>query len=155
MADFFYGCWFDIPYDVNNLFTRIKDRLPPQIKQSFRDCIDKKSYIERHSTLATRWSVLVSPSLNEQTQRLRISSDDVKEVAKDIVAELIKGHDKGNWRTIGNIENWFFADCIARDDLRTFAMVWFRLGKNDWLFDTGWDDCQQYLDQTTAPLSTS
>ncbi|WP_207804010.1 hypothetical protein [Psychrobacter sp. JCM 18903] len=27
VADFFYGCWYDIPYDVNNLFTRIKDRL--------------------------------------------------------------------------------------------------------------------------------
>ena len=74
VADFFYGCWFDIPYDVNNLFTRIKDRLTPEAKQGFRDCIDKKSYIQRNSMLATRWSVLVSPSLNEQKQRLRISS---------------------------------------------------------------------------------
>ena len=81
VADFFYGCWYDIPYDVNNLFTRIKDRLYPHVAQGFRDCIDKKRYIQRNSMLATRWSVLISPSLNEQKQRLRISSDDAKEIS--------------------------------------------------------------------------
>ena len=148
VADFFYGCWYDIPYDVTNLFTRIQDRLYPHVEQGFRNCINKKSYIQRNSILATRWSVLVSPSLNEQTKRLRISSDDAKEIAKDITAELMQARDNQDWGTIEQIENEFFAHCIARHDRLAFSLVWFRLGKSDWQFDERWNDCQQRLDQT-------
>ena len=148
VADFFYGCWFDIPYDVNNLFTRIKDRLYPHIQQGFLDCISKKRYVQRNSMLATRWSVLISPSLNEQNQRLRISSDDAKEIAKDITAELMQARDDKDWGTIEQIENEFFSHCIARHDRLAFSLVWFRLGKSDWQFDERWNNCQQHLDQT-------
>ena len=148
VADFFYGCWYDIPYDVTNLFTRIQDRLYPHVEQGFRDCINKKSYIQRNSMLATRWSVLVSPSLNEQTKRLRISSDDAKEIAKDITIELMQARDNKDWGTIEQIENEFFAHCIARHDRLAFSLVWFRLGKSDWQFDERWNHCQQRLDQT-------
>ena len=148
VADFFYGCWYDIPYDVSNLFTRIQDRLYPHVEQSFRNCINKKSHIQRNSMLATRWSVLVSPSLNEQTKRLRISSDDAKEIAKDITAELMQARDNQDWGTIEQIENEFFAHCIARHDRLAFSLVWFRLGKSDWQFDERWNNCQQRLDQT-------
>ena len=148
VADFFYGCWYDIPYDVTNLFTRIQDRLYPHVEQGFRNCINKKSYIQRNSILATRWSVLVSPSLNEQTKRLRISSDDAKEIAKDITAELMQARDNQDWGTIEQIENEFFAHCIARYDRLAFSLVWFRLGKSDWQFDERWNNCQQRLDQT-------
>ena len=148
VADFFYGCWYDIPYDVTNLFTRIQDRLYPHVEQGFRNCINKKSYIQRNSILATRWSVLVSPSLNEQTKRLRISSDDAKEIAKDITVELMQARDNQDWGTIEQIENEFFAHCIARHDRLAFSLVWFRLGKSDWQFDERWNNCQQRLDQT-------
>ena len=150
VADFFYGCWYDIPYDVTNLFTRIQDRLYPQVEQGFRDCINKKSYIQRNSMLATRWSVLVSPSLNEQTKRLRISSDDAKEIAKDITTELMQARNNQDWGTIEQIENEFFAHCIARHDRLAFSLVWFRLGKSDWQFDERWNHCQQRLDQTNG-----
>lgn len=153
VADFFYGCWFDIPYDVNNLFTRIKDRLTPEAKQGFRDCIDKKSYIQRNSMLATRWSVLVSPSLNEQKQRLRISSDDAREIARDITAELLQARASQDWGTLEQIENEFFAYCTARNDRLAFSLVWFSLGKSDWQFDQRWDNCQQHLDQTIKPTT--
>lgn len=148
VADFFYGCWYDIPYDVTNMFTRLQGRMLPHIEQGFRDCIDKKSYIQKNSMLATRWSVLVSPSLNEQTQRLRISSDDAKEIAKDITNDLMLARDNQDWDTIEQIENEFFAHCIARHDLLAFSLVWFRLGKSDWQFDARWNDCQQKLEQT-------
>ena len=98
--------------------------------------------------LATRWSVLVSPFLNEQTQRLRISSDDAKEIAKDITNDLMLARDNQDWDTIEQIENEFFAHCIARHDRLAFSLVWFRLGKSDWQFDARWNDCQQKLEQT-------
>ncbi|WP_201555879.1 hypothetical protein [Psychrobacter sp. 72-O-c] len=148
VADFFYGCWYDIPYDVTNMFTRIQGRLHPHVELAFRDCINKLAYIQHSSVLATRWSVLVTPSLNEQTQRLRISSDDAKEIAKDITAELMMARDNENWNTIEQIENEFFSHCVARNDRLAFSIVWFRLGKSDWQFDERWNNCQQSLDQT-------
>lgn len=149
IADFFYGCWYEIPYDVEDLFSRIKYRLLPHVEQGFRDCIDKKSYVQRNSMLATRWSVLISPSLNEQKQRLRLSSDDAKEISKDITADLMQARDEEDWVTIEQIENEFFAHCIARNDRLAFSLVWFRLGKSDWQFDERWNRCQESLEQTS------
>lgn len=149
IADFFYGCWYEIPYDVEDLFSRIKYRLLPHVEQGFHDCIDKKSYVQRNSMLATRWSVLISPSLNEQKQRLRLSSDDAKEISKDITADLMQARDEEDWVTIEQIENEFFAHCIARNDRLAFSLVWFRLGKSDWQFDERWNRCQESLEQTS------
>ncbi len=148
LADFFYGCWYDIPYDVEDIFAHVKDRLQTNIQQKFRDYVNKLDYIERSSPFATRWSVLVTPSLNEQENRLRISSDDAKDVAKDITSELMNARDLEDWETIEQIENEFFSHCLARNDRLAFTLVWFRLGKSDWQFDERWNACQQKLDQT-------
>ena len=150
LADFFYGCWYDISYDIADIFARVQGRLHPQIEQAFRNCINKLDYIKHSSIFATRWSVLVTPSLNVDTHRLRISSDDAKEIAKNITNELIDARDNQNWHTIEQIENEFFAHCLACNDRLAFSIVWFRLGKKDWLFDGRWNDCQQRLEQTAA-----
>ena len=56
--------------------------------------------------------------------------------------------DNQDFDTIEQIENEFFAHCIARNDRLAFSLVWFRLGKSDWQFDDRWNSCQQKLDQT-------
>ncbi len=150
LADFFYGCWYDIPYDVGEMFEQVKERLNPDVEQGFRNYIKKLDYIDRSSSLATRWSVLVMPSLNEQAKRLRISSDDAKGVARDIVLELLKARDLEDWDSIEQIENEFFSHCIAHTDRLTFTLVWFRLGKSDWNFNERWNSCQERLDQTKS-----
>ena len=104
VADFFYGCWYDIPYDVEDIFIRIQNRLHPQIERAFRNCINKIDYIRHSSEFATRWSVLITPSLNVDTHRLRISSDDAKEIAKNITTELMSARDNEDWSTIEQIE---------------------------------------------------
>ena len=150
MADFFYACWYDIPYDVEEIFARIQGRLHPQIEQAFHNCINKLDYIKYSSVFATRWSVLVTPSLNVDTHRLRISSDDAKEVAKNITNELMEARDNEHWHTIEQIEHEFFAHCLACNDRLAFSIVWFRLGKSDWQFNERWSDCQQRLEQIGA-----
>ncbi|WP_367106380.1 hypothetical protein [uncultured Psychrobacter sp.] len=148
VADFFFGCWYDIPYDVEDIFARIKGRLHPQIEQAFHNCMNKIDYIRHSSEFATRWSVLVTPSLNVQTHRLRISSDDAKEIAKNITTELMSARDAEDWDTIEQVEREFFAHCLACNDRLAFSIVWFGLGKSDWQFDARWRDCQQQLEQT-------
>ncbi|GAA0310398.1 hypothetical protein [Psychrobacter aestuarii] len=147
IADFFYGCWYDIPYDGMDIFTAIQGRLHPQIEQAFVNCINKLDYIRHSSTFATRWSVLVTPSLNVQSHRLRISSDDAKEIAKNITAELILAQAEHDSALITQIEDEFFAHCLACNDRLAFSIVWFRLGKSAWPFDERWHECQQRLEQ--------
>lgn len=153
LADFFYGCWYDVPHDVEAIFEQVQDRLPSTIKKAFRNCIDKTNYIDRSSVLATRWSVLVTPSLNEKTQRLRISSDDARDVAKEITNELMQAREENDLETIEVIENEFFSHCIARNDRLAFSLVWFRLGKSDWHFNERWNNCQRKLEQTDNAVS--
>lgn len=157
LADFFFGCWYDISYDIEDIFNRVQGRLHPQIEQAFNNCINKLDYIKHSSVFATRWSVLVTPSLNVDTHRLRISSDDAKEVAKNITNELMTARDNENWQLIEQIENEFFAHCLACNDRLAFSIVWFSLGKSDWQFDERWSDCQQRLEQTnnTAEVTVS
>lgn len=150
VADFFFGCWYDIPYDVEDIFIRIQNRLHPQIERAFRNCINKIDYIKHSSEFATRWSVLINPSLNVDTHRLRISSDDAKEIAKNITSELMKARHEEDWSTIAQLENEFFAHCLACNDRLAFSIVWFGLGKSDWQFDQRWRSCQERLEQTKA-----
>lgn len=154
MADFFYSCWYDIPYDVEDIFAKIKGRLHPQIEQAFHNCINKLDYIKFNSVFATRWSVLVTPSLNVDTHRLRISSDDAKEVAKNITNELMEARDHEDWQRVEQIEHEFFAHCLACNDRLAFSIVWFRLGKSDWQFDTRWGECQQALEQASSSIGS-
>lgn len=154
VADFFYGCWYDIPYDIEDIFLLIEGRLHPQIEQAFRNCIHKLDYIKHSSVFATRWSVLVTPSFNVETHRLRISSDDAKEIAKNITTELMTAREQEDIHNIRQIENEFFAHCLACNDRLAFSIVWFRLGKSDWQFDDRWYECQEQLEQTHAHAST-
>ena len=150
LADFFYSCWYDVPYDIEDIFLQVKDRLQPQIADAFRDCINKLDYIHRSSVLATRWSILISPSLNLYGNRLRISTDDATKVAKDITNTLMNARDNEDWETIEHIENDFFTHCLARHDRLVFSLVWFRLGKSDWEFDKRWNTCQHKLTLSKA-----
>lgn len=155
VADFFYGCWYDIPYDIGDIFERIQGRLHPQIEQAFHNCINKLDYIKHSSVFATRWSVLVTPSLNVETHRLRISSDDAKEIAKNITNELMRARDHEDWSAIEQLESEFFAHCLACNDRLAFSIVWFGLGKSDWQFNEGWHECQQSLEQTNTAATAS
>lgn len=150
LADFFYACWYDIPYDVESIFAQVQHRLSEPVREKFSDCIYKLDYIQHSSIFATRWSVLVAPSLNEDSQRLLISSDDAGAVAQDITNSLIDARENQDWQTIEYIENDFFSHCVARSDRLSFSLVWFRLGKNGWDFDERWNQCQQSLSQTDS-----
>lgn len=147
VADYFYACWYDIPYEGLEIFSMVQGRLHPQIEQAFLNCINKLDYMRHSSTFATRWSVLITPSLNVQSHRLRISSDDAKEIAKNITVELMHAQAEHDIRSIKQIEDEFFAHCLACNDRVAFSIVWFRLGKSNWPFDERWRACQKSLEQ--------
>lgn len=145
LADYFYGCWYDIPYNGQQLLDEAKERLPVPIYQAFLNCIHKKDYIWAISPLATRWSVLVTPSLDVPTHKLRTSSDTAWYVADNIITTLLNAKADNN-PTLSQMEQDFLDHCIACADRMAFMVVWFRLNKENWVFDERWVHCRKLLE---------
>lgn len=145
LADYFFGCWYDVPYQGQAILDDAKDRLSAPIYQAFLNCVQKKDYIWDISSLATRWSVLVTPSLNVPTHKLRTSSDHAWHMADSIIASLLKAKEEQN-PLLTHLEDDFLEHCIACADRMAFMVVWFRLNKADWTFDERWKNCRKLLE---------
>ncbi|MDO4897472.1 MAG: hypothetical protein Q3971_08940 [Moraxella sp.] len=145
LADYFYGCWYDVPHDGQQILDEAKERLSTPIYQAFLNCIHKKNYIWDISPLATRWSVLVVPSLDVPTHKLRTSSDNAWYVADNIITSLLKAKEDDN-PLLTQMEDDFLEHCIACADRMAFMVVWFRLNKENWQFDTRWANCRKLLE---------
>lgn len=154
LADYFFGCWYDMPYRGEHILNSVEERLHPQIQRAFTECINKQEYIHLISALATRWSVLVMPSMNVESHRLRTSSDDAKRIASDITKTLLDARYDEDWERVNQVETEFFAHCFACDDRMAFSIVWFRLGKENWQFDHRWTACRHRLEQMPQNRAT-
>lgn len=151
LADMFYGCWYDVPFFGERMLGQVTDKLHEQTLQQFQACIDKREYIETVSKLATRWSVLTSPSMSAYSHQLRASSDDARAIAEHTVAELLDEREEaeGDYEdpAIIAIEDEFFAHCHACDDRLAFSLVWWQLSKNGWEFSPRWTHARHQLEQ--------
>ena len=112
LADYFFGCWYDIPYQGQQTLDEAKERLSTPIYQAFLSCVHKQDYIWDISPLATRWSVLVTPSLDVPTHKLRTSSDHAWHMADSIIANLSKAKAEQN-PLLSHMENDFLEHCIV------------------------------------------
>lgn len=146
LADYFFGCWYDMPFSGQAILEEVKERLPAPIYQAFFKCTHKKDYIWSISPLATRWSVLVTPSLDVPSHKLRTSSDTAWYVSDNVVATLLKARNENN-PTLSQTEDDFLEHCVACTDRMAFMMVWFRLNKENWLFDERWLNCRKTLEK--------
>lgn len=145
LADYFFGCWYDVPHHGQAVLDEAKERLSAPIYQAFLNCVHKKDYVWETSPLATRWSVLVTPSLNVPAHKLRTSSDNAWYVADNIIVSLLKARDE-NSPLLSQLEEDFFEHCIACADRMAFMVVWFRLNKANWQFDERWSSCRKLLE---------
>ncbi len=151
LADMFYGCWYDVPYFGERMLSQVGNKLNAQILQQFQSCIDKRDYIEPVSKLATRWSVLVSPSMAVYSHQLRASSDDARAIAESTITELLDEREESEEiyddPNIHAIEDQFFDHCLACDDRLAFSLVWWQLSKNGWQFSPRWTAARHRLEQ--------
>lgn len=151
LADMFYGCWYDVPFFGNRILNQVKEKLSLQTLRGLEACILKADYIGAVSILATRWSVLVSPSMAAPSYLLRSSSDDAKSLAERIAMDLLDALDdaEGDYSNslVKAVESEFFAHCLACQDKLAFSLVWWELNKHFWEFDEDWTSCQYSLNQ--------
>ncbi|WP_230660660.1 hypothetical protein [Psychrobacter sp. I-STPA10] len=153
LADMFYGCWHEIPFIGGQVLKKVEDRLQPNVYKAFEQCILKFDYMQKVSPLATRWSVLVSPSLNVSSHNLLTSSDNARQLANEVVELLLFNKQQKKQQRITEIESDFFAHCLACHDVMAFTIAWFKLGKRNWLFDKRWQECQQDLQHQPKQLA--
>lgn len=145
LADYFFGCWYDAPYQGQQILDEAKERLSAPIYQAFLNCVHKQDYVWDISPLATRWSVLVTPSLDVPAHKLRTSSDHAWHMADSIIANLLKTKTENN-SLLTQMEDDFLEHCIACADRMAFMVVWFRLNKEGWVFDERWTQCRKLLE---------
>lgn len=151
LADYFYGCWFQIGFDdaieSQRLLSEAREKLNPQVLNEFQKFIDRKAYAEQISVLATDWSVLVKPSMDVPLFRLRTSKQNTIHVVDTFLNQLIEADVSNDREAVSNIEQSFFDHCLVCNDLMAFMKVWFRLNKKGWKFDERWSECRSKLEK--------
>lgn len=153
MADMFYGCWFDVPFFGERMLNLVKEKLSAQAMLDFKACIAKTAYIKNSNHLATRWSVLITPSFAVHDYQMRTSTDDARVLAEETAINLMNAADDGETDKVEQLENEFFAHCIACHDKLAFSLLWWQLAKHEWIFDERWEACQQQLEKTDTAFS--
>ncbi|MDO5651105.1 MAG: hypothetical protein Q4G13_03075 [Moraxella sp.] len=146
LADYFYACWYDVVALEQSWLAPLLDRLSANAKAGFWACINRQNYLWKISHLATRWSVLVTPSLDVAAHKLRISRDDAFSVSAHLGTELVQAKNSHDLTLLHELEQEFFAHCLACQDRMAFMKLWFRLAKENWDFHDGWRECGSQLD---------
>ena len=91
------------------------------------------------STLATRWSVLVSPSMDVPRRALLSGVDDARAAAATAVPGILAGDDE--------MEREFLAHCVATHDSLAFMLARRALMKAGHPLGTGWDKAMDAIAQ--------
>lgn len=153
LADMFYGCWFDTAYFGDRILEQASEKLNPLMLADFQKCMGNDYHVQPISHLATRWSVLITPTMHAPDHQLRVSQDDSRTVAKviiDALLEQIDDHEQNEKTRNDNIkaiENEFFAHCLACEDRLAFSIVWWDLAKNKWNFHDEWRNCRTKFEE--------
>lgn len=150
LSDFFFGCWYDIPLLPPDFANGFESHLSTQALQIIQDCLAKKYFLQKTNLLATRWSVITTPTLDVPSHKLRTSSDDATRIAQNLADDIILAHQKGEHHQVARLEEEFFEHCLACHDLVAFMKAWFKLGKHNWVFDERWVACQTTLKSQSA-----
>lgn len=142
LADYFFACWHEMDFDGALMLEELSGILPEHVLLGFRQYLYQGSHILPVNHLATRFSVLVSPSMNVPRHKLFVGKDDAKGLSAKVSAALIDADPSD----IALIQAEYFAHCLACQDKMGFMMTWFSLAKLGWVFDEAWLDCKNRLE---------
>lgn len=146
LADYFFACWYDVAREAAGFLELFAGKLPAHIKASFLAYVNSGQHLPDISPLATRFSVLVSPSMNVPAHRLYINKEDAQKIARDLVEMLSAAKEQGDSEKIAEIQKEYLAHCLVCQDRMGFMMTWFALSKKGWEFDDNWRNCRRQLE---------
>ncbi|MFB2538874.1 hypothetical protein [Acinetobacter sp. c3-l95] len=157
-ADFFFAFQKDLPIITLDWLAQAKNHLQSYVYHHFQNeyqtwqektntsnTVAEKSYFS--SSFATRWSVLVSPSMAVAKHQLRSSRDGAKFLATQLVDNLIEARLQQQDALIIELQYEFFQHCLVCNDRMAFLQAWLKLSQQDWQFDAYWNACSTRLNQ--------
>ncbi len=150
LADYFFGCWYEIAKDGYQTLFMAADKLPRHTMSAFEDFINQGSYMTQISTLATRFSVLVTPSMDVPTHQMYVGKDEARQVADVFKDAFSVAFYDGDELKVTQIESEFFAHCMACRDTMSFMMAWFAISKMGYPMHEGWQACKLVLEGQTS-----
>lgn len=145
LADYFFANWYNVSNEGRQLLDSVSANLPTHIAQDFLGFVNTGEHLPSISTLATRYSVLVLPSLNVPTYKLYVGKDDAKQIAETLKKTLLAAQEVGDIGKMAIAEQEYLAHCLACQDKMGFMMTWFALSKMSWTFNEKWEACRKAL----------
>lgn len=143
LADYFYACWHE---DTGAMLKRCTQKLPYHIYKSFLGYVGTGFYLPQVSELATRYSVLVSPSMSVPIHQRYVGKDDAKFLSVQISDSLLKARADGDHALIMQLQDEYLQHCLACYDRTGLLRTWFRLSRAHWQFDEAWQQTKAQLD---------
>lgn len=116
--------------------------LTVKMLQTYAQQVRKGHGFPRINLLATRWSVLTSPSLDQSLQALLIGADDARRVAASVLPAILAGD--------AEAEELFLDHCFQLCDLHAFAVVARGLKAEGYVFPPRWREVLQGLRAMTS-----
>lgn len=150
LADYFFGCWYDVAFEGRAVLDKAAHKLRAGVYDGFAECVNRQRFILRSSQLATEWSVLLTPSLQVPAHRQRTSRDHSWYIADKVIEELLLARNANDATQIVHLEEEFFLHCLACADKIAFMKVWFQLNKQDWVLDARWQRCRESLESLSG-----
>lgn len=111
--------------------------LPEQTLQTYRHLRQKNKGLPHVNTLATRWSVLTSPSLDVPVHGLLCGRDDANTIAAAALMAILAGEQTA--------EEFFLEHCAATNDVRSFMVVRSELNKKGHPLSPRWAQVSETL----------
>lgn len=147
LADLFFACWYDMAVMGPEIMSEYGEKLPAHIQDEFWRYVNTGEHLPKVSPLATRFSVLVSPSMQVPAHQIYLGRDDAKSIAKQITQTLVLARQTNDDGLVAETTQAYLAHCMACKDLMGFMMTWFALSKESWVFDKDWQTCKFQLEQ--------
>lgn len=142
LADYFFACWHEMNFDGALMLEDLSNILPEHTLVGFHQYLNQGYNLLLVNDLATRFSILVSPSMNVPRHKLFVGKDDAKVLSAKVSAALIQADPND----AALIQEEYFAHCLACQDKMGFMMTWFALAKLGWVFDEAWLNCKNKLE---------
>lgn len=145
IADYILMYWYELSVQEQNVFAGIEHRFRADILAKFKRCIMQQEYIQPISKLATRWSVLLTPSSDVPAHQQVINREDSLALANSISQQLLQARQEENDSLVNLLEDEFISHCMACMDRIAFLTVWMKLSNQAWVFTSKWHNCHHTL----------
>lgn len=144
LADFWYGC-APAPALASSVLAApaVRERLSPFIGAALLAQSHSGVRLTRITTLATRWCLLVSPSLDVPSRAVLCGVDDSRAIAAAAVACIAAGST--------GTETDFLAHCLGARDVLAFMLARRTLQRQGWVLDARWDQAMEQLQSEVQP----